>query len=326
MRTIKTGVGIICVLFLCLNISLLQGKSVPLNIGMEKCDWVFQGEEFSWDNQEKHTGEYSMKIENSNPSKSLSWRSKLIPVKPDTHYRITGWMKYKDIVPNPGNGLGVAVTYLNLRDAEGKSLNVNPKWWGVGTSDGWVKQELVFKTGADTVNLAVTPKMVRAAGQVWFDGISLEEMDSGISFVVEKGEYKGLTARCSSVMGENSPARAFDGDASTIWVSSEIPCWVQIDLGEEKEIGQIIWNGDRGKGYNNRIPENYRFTISSTGDFSGEQKAVAGAEGNRNNKNVTHRFDPVKTRYVRMEIYTTYGANKEPSIDAIKILPPPFQD
>ena len=144
--------------------------------------------------------------------------------------------------------------------------------------------------------------------------------------VITKGKFQGLTAGASSTYDKTlTPDLAFDGDIATNWVAKKLPCWIQIDLGEEKSIGKIIWNGDRGEGYRNRISENYRFTVSSTGKFSGEQEVISGKEENRENSKVTHLFKPVKARYVRMEIYSTYPTKwPEPSIDEIDVLPTPY--
>ncbi len=338
MKTVKIAV-------FCLVLSgmafLTAGtaESVP-DVSMDRNVWSARGDSGWWDFEVKHSGDYSMRVENDDTLATSAWVSVYVDVKPDTTYRLAGWMKYKDVVPNPDNGQGVAVNYAVLRNEEGVHTNVSPGWWGEGTSDGWVKQERVFRTRPDTVTLMITPRMVRASGKAWFDTISLEEIEEyeespppaerpreeGVSVKIEKGEYKGLTATASSVMGEHSPDRAFDSDLTTYWVPSRMPCWIQIDLGEDKEIGRIFWNGDRGAGYNNRIPENYRFTVSSTGEFRGEEKVVAGKEGNRRNSSVTHIFAPVRARYVRMEIYTAYGANPQPTIDRIEITPPPYRD
>ncbi len=144
---------------------------------------------------------------------------------------------------------------------------------------------------------------------------------------IQKGKYKGLTVRASSNFDkERTPDRAFDGDLSTNWLPRRCPCWIQIDLGGEKTIGKIVWNGDRGTGYSKRIPEIYRFTGSSTGKFAGEQTVLAGIDGNFRNCNVAHVFKPTKVRYVRMEIYASYPVPRwQPNIDEIKVLPPPFQ-
>lgn len=149
-----------------------------------------------------------------------------------------------------------------------------------------------------------------------------------LSAIIKKGKYKGLTATASSNFAKSyTPDQAFDEDFSTAWIPRKFPCWVQIDLGEEKIIGKIVWNGDRVRGYRHRIPETYRFTASVTGEFTKDHIVLAGAEGNHQNKKVELVFEPVKTRYVRMEIYRSFPEpNWQPNIDEIEILPPPYQE
>jgi len=322
--------------------NMVANGDIETGANGQPADWksyVGKSAVFTWASEEAHSGKYSLKVHNPEKDANAAWESEYISVKPDTYYRMSGWMKYVDIIPRKENGLGVCVTYANLASKDGKHRkNVNPASWGKGTSDGWVKQERVFKTLPDTVQLKINPKMVRASGTAWFDDISLEELGENppkgvakrpaaktLISAINKGKFEGMEASASSVHSAKiTPDLAFDGDMKTNWVPKKLPCWIQIDLGKEKSIGKIVWSGDRGTGYKNRVPADYRFTVSSTGKFSGEQQAVAGKEGNKRNSKVEHVFKPVKARYVRMEIYNC-GPFPEPSIDEIDIFPPPYE-
>jgi hypothetical protein len=141
-------------------------------------------------------------------------------------------------------------------------------------------------------------------------------------YTVQKGKYKGLKVCASSAMKAQSPDQAFDGDPNTAWVPSRRnPSWITIDLGSPQRIKGIIWNGDKGSAYRSRIPETYRFTASESGDFSGEQKLLTGAEGNRQNTMKSHYFPQARARFVRMEIFNTHpNASWQPLVDEINII------
>ncbi len=144
------------------------------------------------------------------------------------------------------------------------------------------------------------------------------------AFVIKRGKYQNLKAYASSWEKNSTPDNAFDGNASTYWVPKRIPCWIAIDFGKEVNISRIAWRGDRSGTYHKRIPEDYRFTGSLTGEFSKENFLICGAESNRKNFGVAHDFKPIKTRFVRMEIFRSYPERKwQPSIDEIDILPYP---
>jgi F5/8 type C domain len=148
---------------------------------------------------------------------------------------------------------------------------------------------------------------------------------SKMAFVIKKGKYKNMKAYASSYGGKFTPDNAFDGDGSTFWVSrGKMPCWIVIDLGKEVTINKIKWRGDRGGTYHSRIAEDYRFTGSLTGEFVKEHFIIVGKENNRKNSGLTHDFKPVKVRFVRMEIFSSYPKPKwNPEIDEIDILPYP---
>ena len=123
--------------------------------------------------------------------------------------------------------------------------------------------------------------------------------------------------------GKFTPDNAFDGNTTTFWVSrGRLPCWITIDFGKVITISKIKWRGDRGGTYHSRIAEDYRFAGSLTGEFKKEHFIIVGKESNRKNSGVTHDFKPVKVRFVRMEIFSSYPKPKwNPEIDEIDFLP-----
>ena len=137
-------------------------------------------------------------------------------------------------------------------------------------------------------------------------------------------KHAPAAATCSSqYSADHGPARAVDGGLKTNWVAKRLPCSVQIDLGRTHKVGKIVWNSDRGSGYALRTPTAYRFLVSTTGAFAGEEKVVVAEEGNRDGATVTHVIEPATARYVRMEITATPGPRHlQPSVDEVWLYPP----
>lgn len=136
--------------------------------------------------------------------------------------------------------------------------------------------------------------------------------------------FTAATVTCSSQYSpQHGPANVADGALKTNWVARKLPCWIQIDLGSVRQVGKIVWNSDRGGGYALRTPVSYRFVVSTTGRFAGEQQIVAAETANREGAMVTHVIRPVAARYVRMEITATPAPRHlQPSIDEIQAFAP----
>jgi mannan endo-1,4-beta-mannosidase len=102
----------------------------------------------------------------------------------------------------------------------------------------------------------------------------------------------------SSTSKHGDPAEAtVDGDPNTMWWSDKDqpdPQWLSVDLGDEKTVGgvSVTW----WKAY----PEDYTVEVSDDGET---WRAVAKTENRRNYQGDmdVFRFEPVRTRYVRLQ-------------------------
>jgi len=101
------------------------------------------------------------------------------------------------------------------------------------------------------------------------------------------------------------PGFAFDGNPATKWIGGRPPTWIQIDLGKPQEVGGAAWSGPN-RSYRLRIPCDYDFLGSNSGEFDGEEELLAPVRGNTNNWHVVVRFPTKRVRYVRMLIKQTY--------------------
>lgn len=124
----------------------------------------------------------------------------------------------------------------------------------------------------------------------------------------------------SSTIG-HSAAKSSDGDPSTWWQASTTagPCWLQIDLGEERNLKGLVYTpqtSERGLG----MIEQGRVMVSSDGKTWEECGAFE--FGNLVNDPVarSYRFpSPVKTRFVRIEPTATALGNPWAAIAEIDL-------
>jgi len=105
----------------------------------------------------------------------LAWRS-IVPVKPLSKYRLSGWIKTRDVKPDQGRkGLGALFNLHGSELRRTKGL--------VGTSD-WTRLELVFETGYDEYEVQVNCLFGGwglATGTAWYDDLSLELLSTRTS-------------------------------------------------------------------------------------------------------------------------------------------------
>jgi hypothetical protein len=116
------------------------------------------------DTAEKHQGKASIRIEN--PAGDDSFLKQTVAVKPKTRYRLTGYIKTKDVVVK-GSG-----ATLSLEGGFEKTESIT------GTKS-WAKVSFEFDSGALS-SLKVGPRLGHhgnmAMGVAWFDELSLVEL------------------------------------------------------------------------------------------------------------------------------------------------------
>ncbi len=116
------------------------------------------------DTNEKHDGKNSIRIEN--PAGDDSFLKQTVKVKPKTRYRLTGYIKTKDVVvKGTGATLSLEGGFEHTKSIVGKT--------------NWAKLSFEFDTGAlDTVKVGARlgHHSSPAMGTAWFDQLSLVEV------------------------------------------------------------------------------------------------------------------------------------------------------
>lgn len=147
-------------------------------VGAIPQDWLRNGK-ITTDNP--HGGKYCA-VQTANPSNGWNMFDTVdkayIPVKQNQTYRLTAWSR--NTVPSGTIGLGIHMVPLEKEGSGGsyqwKTVNCNIQTWQ--------KYSLVFKTADDTKLAGVYLKLGEdaAAGEVWWDDVSLVEAEEVISW------------------------------------------------------------------------------------------------------------------------------------------------
>ena len=122
------------------------------------------------DAQEKHSGEYSVKITNADGAQKGSVYTKEMPIQPNTKYKFSVWYKMADV---DGNGVCFWVSHGPKQDfwsARKVSHHQPPEVKG---SSEWVQYEFEFDTLADSENAVFCLQLQNALGTVWFDDFTI---------------------------------------------------------------------------------------------------------------------------------------------------------
>lgn len=119
---------------------------------------------FEVDSSVAHTGKRSVKISSADGG-DVSW-STVVPVKPYSKYKLSGWIKTQDLKP-VGGAKGALFNLHGLDGFQTKAVT--------GTQD-WTKVELVFDTEAnDAVQVnCLFGGWGKATGTAWYDDVELE--------------------------------------------------------------------------------------------------------------------------------------------------------
>ena len=126
----------------------------------------------SVDNQEQHEGKPTVRIDNPQPSDSSAGQK--VAVKPGARYRMTAWVKTKELRPeNPKSKVGVT-----LFSSVGSFVHSSD----LQDSGGWKKITFEF-TNKEKTELEVGVRVgyygTLVAGTAWFADVTLEEIATG---------------------------------------------------------------------------------------------------------------------------------------------------
>jgi len=122
------------------------------------------------DAQEKHSGEYSVRVENTDGAQRGSVYTKEIPIQPSTKYKFSVWYKMADV---DGNGVCFWISHGPKQDfwsARKVSHHKPPEFNG---SSEWTQYEIEFDTLPDSENAIFCLQLQNALGKVWFDDFTI---------------------------------------------------------------------------------------------------------------------------------------------------------
>jgi hypothetical protein len=171
--------------------------------------WIPSEAAFTWDSTQSHSGARSIKIASS-IANDARWTQR-ITVKPNTEYRLSGWIKTENVTHT-----------LETYDA-GANLSLFDPYsfiYSVGLfgTNNWKNVSMTFNTGSNTeISIACRLGMWigSSSGVAWFDDLSLEEI--GPNNMVVNGSFEngaGLPSSWNSSAWEPS-------EAAFTWVSTQ---------------------------------------------------------------------------------------------------------
>jgi len=122
------------------------------------------------DSEERHSGEYSARIQNHDGAQKGSINTKEIPIQPSTRYKLSFWYKMQEV---EGNGVCVWISHGPKQSfwSNRKSSHHRPPE-SRGSSD-WMRYEVEFETLPDSENSLFTLQLQNALGTVWFDDFTV---------------------------------------------------------------------------------------------------------------------------------------------------------
>jgi alpha-N-arabinofuranosidase len=129
--------------------------------GWQPIDWEEKGQ-LAVDETVFHSGRRCVRI--SSTAGSDAYFQTDVAVKPFAKYRLSGWIKTKDLVPGKSQGALFNLDGLDVRTP------------AIGGTRDWTRLEVVFDTGANdgvSVN-CLFGGWGRATGTAWFDDLALE--------------------------------------------------------------------------------------------------------------------------------------------------------
>jgi len=141
----------------------------------------------SCDANDKKDGNYSLKMDSSKGFSNVEFYTPLISVTPNTQYKLSYWVKTKDIVKADSNTQTMGKVYpalykstakegdeVNASNRISSGFNIGPNL--TGTND-WVFKETLFITTADTAYLRLRVQPGNAGkGIIWVDNVKLEPL------------------------------------------------------------------------------------------------------------------------------------------------------
>ena len=212
------------------------------------------------------------------------------PYDPNTKITVSEMPKITSFDPITGKtGDTITIIGINFIDVQSVSFGGNAAASFIVVSKEKIKA-VVGKGTTGTVSVTNTKGSKALAGFEYIAPVIPE--DNG-NLALNKPSTSSTPLNAPNRPAES---RGNDGDLSSAWFTNGENQWWAVDLGKAKKIDKVIikWEGAFASGYSIQVSlDNVTFTTVFT--------TTTGAGGN-----VTHSFDPVDARYVKL-LLTTKG-------------------
>ena len=184
----------------------------------------------SLDTEVFHSGKASVRLEVPGPERGVSNLEAIVPVKPNTHYRVGMWIRRRN--------LGVCGAYASERDDRNK---LTGKLTQVGTSipkrDGvWLPLSWEITTEPKTTRLSLRADIYHSTGTLWVDDYFVEEVNEGVyEAVAGQTKAAGGAVTLSAALPQRGLAleARFQPDRECVRVEG----WVRDTTGADRAIG-----------------------------------------------------------------------------------------
>ena len=132
--------------------------------------WTGSKGEINWKKGSGRSGDYSVNISITNDVGSMGVRSLIIPVKPNTTYRVSGWLKSEFSEWKKERS-----AYFSLNGyKDGKFVKENGYTNAVQLSSEWKEYAVEFSTGTSFDGLTISANLF-GSGSIWIDDFSCVE-------------------------------------------------------------------------------------------------------------------------------------------------------
>ena len=148
--------------------TIKQDSKIP---GEWSKGWPANQGQWKLDDKIFNSAPYSISIKNTDPDQDSIY-TQAFPVKPDTRYKLSFWMKGDNILS--GNGKSGAVALIESTDGQKLIITGSGKgeWRSTDGSFDWQKVELFFNS-ANNEQLKISIALLKSSGTAWFDDITI---------------------------------------------------------------------------------------------------------------------------------------------------------
>lgn len=183
------------------------GQALPEGWTFDPIDETYR---LSWVADGAHSGQRCLKTTIA-PGAEPNWtaaRQRDLAVMPGQQYRLTAWVRGKDVV-------GYAGWYVHVATPENSQAVSKIVQAGDGTFD-WRQVTIEFEAPADAVSLS-HGSVLRGTGEAWFDDVTLERLGAvPVTVTVGQVERQKLTELSAPEAPYREGGQPFDGRADII--------------------------------------------------------------------------------------------------------------